>query len=128
MTSPQEDGQEGPSSFAERSGGVEEEPRLKYAPLCDETSPRAQSTSSTRLCVSSDGKVLALGHKSGAVVLLDCLGNQVRRGGGRGAALPCRHVLLATAFCSGVLSECNTLLPHFMISFRSRSSRSMRGR
>jgi hypothetical protein len=61
-----------------RSGGQEEEPRLRYGPLGSE-SPRAAGApaSACRLCVSD--KVLAVGHQDGSVQLLDHLGDQVSR-------------------------------------------------
>ena len=56
---------------------LEEEPRLRYGPLGDE-SPRARPAppGATRLAVSD--KVLAVGHRDGSVRLLDHLGDQVR--------------------------------------------------
>ena len=65
-----------------RSGGQEEEPRLRYGPLGSE-SPRAARTptNACRLCVSD--KVLAVGHQDGSVQLLDHLGDQVSREGAR---------------------------------------------
>ena len=56
---------------------MEEEPRLKYAPLVASESPRTPALApATRLCVSD--KVLAVGHQDGTVRLLDHLGNEVR--------------------------------------------------
>lgn len=123
MTTPEEDGLEASSSSTERS---EEEPRLKFAPLCDETSPRAQSACGTRLCVSNDGKVLALGHQNGVVVLLDCLGNQVRSGDHAvAAALPTSAPsALGLVFPAHRAPHC-ALLPQ---PPRSKSSKSTGGR
>ena len=82
-----EDGAPGASSDTPgvdgvRSGGQEEEPRLRYGPLGSE-SPRAAGapTAACRLCVSD--KVLAVGHRDGSVQLLDHLGDQVSRTGER---------------------------------------------
>lgn len=57
------------------SGSEEEEPRLKYGPLGEE-SPRGHAVrAASRLCVSD--KVLAVGHFNGSVQLLDHLGDEV---------------------------------------------------
>lgn len=71
-----------PGANGARPEVEEEEPRLRYGPLGSE-SPRATGapTNACRLCVSD--KVLAVGHRDGSVQLLDHLGDQVRRSGGR---------------------------------------------
>lgn len=71
--------EEGASLSLPRSDGpaAEEEPRLRYGPLIDDSSrPATADPAATRLAVSD--KVLAVGHQGGQVHLLSHQGDQVR--------------------------------------------------